>query len=547
MSLSCAAVFVAFDPQPQPDELPERLASPFAQTQPHPLARRALDEVRAALDREALGLDAPGGGKMFGVLIVADGDRIGYLRGFSGMLRGSWELAGFALPVFDATARDAIWPAGEAELAVIDRKLATLACEATPIRAVLGELEIRHDLAIHALRDRHDHNRRARHADRAGTLDDVARHTLDQASRGDTAERKRLIATHADERAPLEAQLRGLDDARIALEQHRTERSRVLLRQIHDTYVLANARGDRKPLRELFAPDAPPGGAGDCAAPKLLAAAYAQGLRPLALAEVWWGAPPATGGRHDGACYPACRGKCGPILAHMLEGLGAEAPPIFGATRIADDEPRVVFEDAWIVVVAKPCGLLSVPGRSGALRDSVLVRLRQRYPEATGPLLVHRLDLDTSGLLLAAKDSETHAALQAAFARREIDKRYVAWLDGHVMGDHGVIELALRVDVDDRPRQIHDPEHGKPAITEWRVLERQGGRTRVELVPRTGRTHQLRVHCAHPLGLAAPIVGDPLYARTDDADRRMLLHAEAIRFVHPRTGQRVELEQLAPF
>ncbi len=536
-----------FDPQPHARELPERFASPFAQSPPAELARRALDELRLQIDRDWLGLDAPGGGKMFGVLVVADGERTGYLRAFSGMLLGTWELDGFAPPVFDAVARDAVWPAGEAELAGIDRRIAELELLATPLRAAQTELRARHEVASHELREVHDHNRALRHAARGDTLDATARHALDQASRGDTAERKRLLAAHGAERAAPSERLRGLDAERAALEQHRTARSRVLLRQIHDTYVLASARGDRRALRELFAPDAPPGGAGDCAAPKLLAAAYARGLRPLALAEVWWGAPPATGGRHDGAYYPACRGKCGPILAHMLDGLAADPPPVFGATRIAADEPRVVFEDRWIVVVNKPCGLLSVPGRSGALRDSALVRLKRRYPDATGPLLVHRLDLDTSGLLLAAKDGETHSALQAMFARREIAKRYVAWLDGVVAGEAGTIELALRGDLDDRPRQVHDPIHGRPATTAWQVLARTATRTQVALFPRTGRTHQLRVHAAHPLGLAAPIVGDQLYARSVVDEPRLLLHAEAIAFLHPRTGERFELALPAPF
>ncbi|MBS1121865.1 MAG: Pseudouridine synthase [Deltaproteobacteria bacterium] len=541
------AAVTYFAPQPHPSELPDRFASPFAQSPPHALARRAIDLLRTQVHRTELGLDAPGGGKMFGVLVVADGDRIGYLCAFSGMLRGSWALRGFVPAVFDAVARDAVWPAGEAELARIDRRIHELEREAAPLRVELAELDAGHELATRRLRELHDDNRRARHEARLVPLEGAARHALDQASRRDTAERKRLVALGHEARAALAARLRNVDDERLALEQHRTDRSRVLLRQIHDSYVLASARGERRALRDLFAPEAPPGGAGDCAAPKLLAHAYAHGLRPLALAEVWWGAPPATGGRHDGAFYPACRGKCGPILAHMLDGLAAEPPPVFGARAIAVDQPRVVFEDRWLVVVDKPCGLLSVPGRSGALRDSVVVRLKQRYPDATGPLLVHRLDLDTSGLLLAAKDRETHAALQAMFARREIEKRYVAWLEAPVDGDHGVIELALRVDVDDRPRQIHDPVHGKAAITEWRVLERTASRTRVALVPRTGRTHQLRVHAAHALGLGAPIAGDPLYARASAPEERMLLHAEAIGFVHPRTGERLELELPAPF
>jgi tRNA pseudouridine32 synthase/23S rRNA pseudouridine746 synthase len=228
----------------------------------------------------------------------------------------------------------------------------------------------------------------------------------------------------------------------------------------------------------------------------------------------------------------------------MLDGLPVAGATVFGARAVAADEPRAVYEDAHVVVVEKPIDLLSVPGRGAALRDSVQSRLRARYPEATGPLVVHRLDLETSGLLLAAKDESTYTALQAQFARREIDKRYIAWLAGDVRGERGIIELALRVDLDDRPRQIVDPEHGKPAVTEWSVVARQDGRTWVALVPRTGRTHQLRVHCAHPAGLGAPIVGDRLYGTPAE---RLYLHAERLAFVHPVTGQRIEVERPAPW
>jgi tRNA pseudouridine32 synthase/23S rRNA pseudouridine746 synthase len=225
----------------------------------------------------------------------------------------------------------------------------------------------------------------------------------------------------------------------------------------------------------------------------------------------------------------------------MLDGLPLDAAPRFGADPIAAGEPRVVFEDRWLIVVDKPCGLLSVPGRDPALGDSVITRLRVDHP---GALAVHRLDLDTSGLVVVAKDAETHAELQRAFARREVDKRYVAWLDGAIAADGGTVELPLRVDLDDRPRQIVDPEHGKPAVTEWRVVDRAAARTRVHLVPRTGRSHQLRVHAAHPLGIGAPIVGDRLYGR---AAARLALHAEALAFVHPHTRRRLALERSAPF
>jgi len=271
-------------------------------------------------------------------------------------------------------------------------------------------------------------------------------------------------------------------------------------------------------------------------------------LRPVALAEFWWGAPSASGDRREGVFYPACRGKCLPILTHMLGGLPVEPTPLFGTAAIDPAEPRTVFEDEHLLVVNKPHGLLTVPGRSVSLGDSVVSRLRERYPQATGPLAVHRLDLDTSGLLLIAKDADTARALQRMFALREIEKHYVAWLDGHVAADRGHITLPLRVDVDDRPRHIHDPVYGKAAHTEWQVLARRDGRTRVRFIPHTGRSHQLRVHAAHPQGLDAPIVGDRLYGRHAPGEgERMQLHAERLAFVHPVTGARVVIEEPAPF
>ncbi|MDX2094178.1 MAG: RluA family pseudouridine synthase [Kofleriaceae bacterium] len=532
-----------------PDELPRQFPSPFAREEPHPVARRAAEALLAelpALGIDVRALDAPGGGKMFGVLVVEDREgRIGYLRAFSGMFDGAWTLPGFEPPLFDLAARDAMWPQGQAALRTYELELRALAADPAvhAARVALLAHDARVARELEAMRTRHREQREHRKVARRVAGADL--HALDQASRGDTAERKRFDADAADRRARLAAIVDELAHRRASLERARADESRELMKQVHDQYVIANARGETRGLRALFAPGEPAAGAGDCAGPKLLGAAYRQGLVPRALAEVWVGAPPATGGRHAGTFYPSCRGKCGPILPFMLEGLSLAGAPMYGAAPEANE--RVVFEDAWIVVVDKPVGLLSVPGRGGGLRDSVQTRLRARYPDATGPLVVHRLDLDTSGLLLAAKDEDVHTALQAQFARREVDKRYIALLDGEVAGEHGTIDLALRVDLDDRPRQLHDPVLGKPARTEWRVLARASGRTRVAFTPRTGRTHQLRVHAAHAQGLGAPIVGDRLYGRRDDEASRLMLHAEVLAFVHPRSGQRVEFVAPAPF
>lgn len=473
-----------FSPAPPPGEWPSRFPTPFDRGAVHPLARRAAEELMQSLEAPYAPLwrlQEPGNGKMFGVLVVAEPDgAIGYLRAFSGMMNGTWDIERWAPSTFDQTARDIVWVPGEAEMFEFAAERAALASRLTS-------------------------------------------------------------PTHSAESKRINAAIRALDATRAA-------RSRALMAGIQDSYHFANANGESKSLRSIFAPVEPPAGAGDCAAPKLLAHAYRLGLRPLALAEFWWGAPSTTGDRRQGVFYAACRGKCLPILTHMLEGLPADAPPLFGSAAIDAAEPRTVYEDEHLLVVNKPSGLLTVPGRSASLQDCVVSRLRVRYPDATGPLIVHRLDLDTSGLVLVAKSLEVAKALQRLFSLREIDKHYIAWLDGDVAGDHGHITLPLRIDVDDRPRNIVDHEFGKPAETEWRVLSRANGRTRVQFIPHTGRSHQLRVHASHQLGLDAPIVGDRLYGRTaPDDDERLQLHAERLAFVHPVTGEAVSVEQPAPF
>jgi tRNA pseudouridine32 synthase / 23S rRNA pseudouridine746 synthase len=475
---------ITFSPQPDASDCPTHFPTPFDRAAVHPLAYRAARELMETLrspEAAPWRLHEAGHGKMFGVLVVAAADgSLGYLRGFSGMVHGTWDIDGWAPPTFDRQAYDAVRIPAEAEMTAF------------------------------------------------------------------SVQRAALLAGESDD--PSAATVPRVTDAVRALDMMRAARSRALTTQMHEAYHFANARGQVRSLRSLFVPGEPPTGAGDCAAPKLLAHAYRLGMRPIALAEFWWGAAAATGDRVAGVFYAACRGKCLPILTHMLDGLSVDPPPLFGTAALDPAEPHAVFEDEHLLVVNKPSGLLTVPGRTAALGDCVVSRLRARYPLATGPLAVHRLDLDTSGLLLIAKQADTASALQRMFSVRAIEKHYVAWLDGTLAADHGHVMLPLRVDVDDRPRQIHDPVLGKPAHTEWQVLARQDGRTRVRFTPHTGRTHQLRVHAAHPLGLGAPIAGDRLYGHRAPRDaERMQLHAERLAFVHPVSGVRLVIEAAAPF
>ncbi|PRQ07671.1 RluA family pseudouridine synthase [Enhygromyxa salina] len=470
-------MFVPFDPQPPAASLPELFPSPFRPGPPHPLAALAAAQTQAALGSmswlEPQMFEGSLGGKMIGVLVMRHADgRVGYLRGFAGMLGGQHEVHGFVPPTFDVARYAGLWDQGGGQISALDVEIKALRRAASP----------------------------------------------------DPAAQERLRDTVQAQR----------------------ELSRGLHAELLDTYLIPNARGEQTQLCALFDPFPPPGGSGDCAAPKLLTRAYALGGRPLALAEFWWGGSPPGGGRQHGVFYPACRGRCAKLLPFMLEGLDCEPAPDVGIEPVSADAPWVVYEDDAILVVEKPHGLLSVPGRGPRRRDSVEVRLQQRagLEDESWPRLVHRLDVATSGLLIAAKHKPAYVAMQRQFSTRAIDKRYEALVCGSVSGDKGVIELALARDLADRPRQIHDPVEGKPALTHWTVLERGPETTRVALYPKTGRTHQLRLHASHPKGLDAPIVGDLLYGF---GGGRLMLHAASVGFLHPKTGEPLEFSSTCPF
>jgi tRNA pseudouridine32 synthase/23S rRNA pseudouridine746 synthase len=316
-----------------------------------------------------------------------------------------------------------------------------------------------------------------------------------------------------------------------SLKARRRDLSRGLMSHIHDHYTLGNFAGERRPLKAFFAGGGVPTGAADCCAPKLLDFAAKNSLQPLSLAEFYWGGENRSQTRQHGRFYPPCREKCQPILGFMLHGA---------------EHLEVVYADASIVVVNKPAGLLSIPGKGPDKQDCVVGRVRARFPEATGPLAAHRLDMATSGLMVLGLTPETHRALSIQFQNRSTSKTYIAVLEGEPVEEHGVVELPFRVDLDNRPYQILDPIHGKMGKTLWRKLAKEGERCRVEFTPITGRTHQLRVHSAHSAGLGRPIVGDPLYGNPDLAER-LLLHASQLNFTHPVTDRPLAFHSPAPF
>ena len=329
-----------------------------------------------------------------------------------------------------------------------------------------------------------------------------------------------------------------------ALKNERKIRSAALQQKLFEQFKMLNANGEIKDLCAIFnqtVQKTPPAGAGECAAPKLLQYAYLHQLKPIAMAEFWWGNSPKAEIRHHGYYYPACKGKCEPILKHMLQGLDVEPNPLSNDLH-KKTTLEVLFEDEQLLVVNKPAGMLSVPGKGEI--NSVYQHLRTQYPDATGPMIVHRLDMATSGVLLIAKTKETHQNLQAQFKNRTVKKRYIALLDGIIAPDEGVLNLPICPDPLDRPRQIVNKEYGKTAITKYQVLERNESQTRIAFYPLTGRTHQLRVHAAHPLGLNCPITGDELYGKQAD---RLYLHAEYLEFVHPVSGEIIRIERKADF
>lgn len=526
--------------------LPERFTYPFHYT-PHPLCVIAAEETQAYLKERTEWREELQTGKMFGVLVVrTPAGEVGYLAAFSGNLAGKNVHPFFVPPIYDLLQPDGFFRQEEEQINEINARIRTQ--QASPAledaRSRLQSTIEYCDFVLQAAKDLMKKRKEERNRLRQFPLTEEETALLIKESQHMKAAHK---LTKKSLRSILEedqAKVDRLEQEIEQLKQERKRRSATLQRKLFEQFRILNARGEVKDLCELFAPTSqgtPPAGAGECAAPKLLQYAYQHQLEPIAMAEFWWGDSPKTEIRHHGYYYPACKGKCEPILHHMLQGLRVDENPLLADSH-RETKLDILYEDDYLLVINKPEGMLSVPGKGDA--DSVYQRLSILYPEATGPIIVHRLDMATSGLLLAAKTKEAHQNLQAQFKNRTIQKRYIALLEGEVPQDEGEIRLPLCPDPLDRPRQIVSEEFGKPALTHYRVLERTSGKTLIAFYPQTGRTHQLRVHAAHPLGLHCPILGDELYGRKAE---RLYLHAEYLAFTHPITSERIEIQKSPAF
>ena len=525
--------------------LPEKFTYPFHYT-PHPLCVAAAGEVGRYLSTKGEWQGELRKGKMFGVLIVRTGEgEVGYLAAFSGILAGKNRHTYFVPPVYDVQEPDGFFRIEEEQISGINRRIEELQADVRykDCKQRLADETILAGQVLDDIRGRMKAAKVERDRLRS-TVTRVDSEQLIRESQFQKAELKRQKQYWKDHLASLQAEVEVFETEIERLKAERKTRSAALQQWLFKQFRMLNARGEERDLCNLFkdtVQKTPPAGAGECAAPKLLQYAYRNGWQPLAMAEFWWGDSPKNEIRRHGYYYPACKGKCGPLLKHMLQVLHVEESPL-ETDMHRDTELEIMYEDEWLSVVNKPAGMLSVPGKSDI--DSVYGRVRRMYPEATGPMIVHRLDMATSGLILIAKTKEVHQNLQAQFKNRTVCKRYVAWLDGIVEKKEGHIELPLRPDPEDRPRQVVDAVHGKHAVTDYTVLHYDSGRTFISFIPKTGRTHQLRVHSAHPLGLNAPIVGDELYGRKAD---RLYLHAEYLGFIHPVSGVYMEIEKESGF
>ncbi|MBL7002924.1 MAG: RluA family pseudouridine synthase [Gammaproteobacteria bacterium] len=535
--------YLTYIPRSTPlPELPKKFTDPFA-NKPDYMSRLAAKHLKQRLKQDEYPSNL---NKMFGVLVVKlQSGELAYVSGFSGMLFDRWEVDGFVPPVFNVEDRNAFLSKGELQLQElsleIERKLKST--DRLQCLSRIETLETDWDKRLSEIKQSNKKNKIIRKQKREflqqseEAADELK--VLAIQSQREKSFYKSQRGQCKQELGVVKRQLREkFEDDIKRLKDRRKSLSAYLQNKVFEGYQLLNINGDTKGLLDLFNGEQPPSGSADCVAPKLLQYAFNNDLKPIAMTEFWWGDSSNNEVRQYGFFYPPCRSKCHHILPFMLEGLPLTNPAISNQLL----EPKLVYEDDDLLLVDKPAGLLSIPGKEE--KHSVLTWLKEQYPQATGGVLLHRLDQATSGLLLAAKSAEVYKALQKQFLNRSIKKRYVALLSKPIKKSKGAVNLPLRGDLDDRPRQLVCFEYGKEAITHMKLIAIENGLSRVYFYPQTGRTHQLRVHAAHHLGLAAPIVGDDLYGHTED---RLMLHAQKLEFFHPVQKKVLSFESKPPF
>ncbi|MFT5759114.1 MAG: tRNA pseudouridine32 synthase/23S rRNA pseudouridine746 synthase [Alteromonadaceae bacterium] len=560
--------------------LPERFTYPFYY-QPHPIALLAVSELQQYLTEQQTAEQDNGqdnlshsrdncnatsavhhsvSGKMFGVLVVQnENGELGYLCGFSGKLVDKRQVSKFVPPVFDTFAEDGFFKKEQVIINQLNIQIDMLEShpDVAQLTSSLYKQKNTADEQVEAFRVKIIASRKIRKLRRSAGDESFNSEQLnklnDDLSKESVAEKNELRDLKLYwqvQHQTLQQPLTLLTDEIAQLKQRRKDLSSALQKKIFSQYRFLNNQGHEKSLGELFAGTAynavhgkPPAGAGECAAPKLLQHAFKWHLKPIAMAEFWWGQAPKSAVRQHKNFYGACIGKCQPILTHMLAGMAVDENPLL-KNPAEGKSLEIIYQDEDMLIINKPAEFLSVPGKN--ISDCVYNRIKQLFPQASGAIIVHRLDMSTSGLMVIALNKPAHKNLQKQFINREVQKRYVALIAGLLPADSGIITLPLAGDYDDRPRQLVCFESGKPAETTWQVIERNEDKltTRLYLSPKTGRTHQLRVHCAHTLGLNMPIIGDDLYGNKAN---RLHLHAQMLALTHPTTQELMHFEVEAEF
>lgn len=534
-------------------EIPDKFTFPFYY-EPNLLAKIAAKELQEYLEKQTefkheFGIKDSTAknalGKMFGVLVVknTDGD-LGYLASFSGKLADESLPNKFVPPIFNMRTQGSFYEQGEKEIEKIGGKIQQLKKDKNYLlnkKLLKKHTEyVKKDLAIQRKKMRTSKHLRKHQKEEARLrLDDksfeVFTKKLIQESFNDQFFYRELQEYYEDKIKKIKKSLLLFENT---IEEHirnRKKISKTIQNTLFEKYQFLNQQKEQKGLLDIFdnASTRPPAGSGDCCAPKLLQYAFQHRLIPVVMAEFWWGISPNSAIRKHKNFYPSCQSRCKPILRHMLEGVQMDENLLL--KNLSESVAlKIVFEDDDLIIVNKPPEFLSVPGKE--IKDSVYTRIKQKYPSVTGPIIVHRLDMSTSGILVLTKTKEANKILQQQFIKRTVKKRYVALLSGKVSEKKGTITLPLRLDLDDRPRQLVDFKNGKAAKTNWTIISENNTYTRIHFYPVTGRTHQLRVHAAHKDGLNLPIIGDDLYGTKQD---RLYLHADFIEFIHPTSKNKI--------